>query len=178
MPSKSKSKGSGYEREVAKFLSEHYGENFHRIPNSGAYIGGKNTHRRTQLDESQTKAFRGDINAPDSWVRFNAEAKFYADFAFHQLFTESKQLEEWLDQLITAGDPQDVSILFMKFNRKGSYIAVKANLDWAQCGNYFSYHSSKHGDWIIYSFENFFSNNSQQLKTLSQTKKILLENQS
>lgn len=178
MPSKSKNKGSSYERQVAKYLTEHYGESFHRIPNSGAYIGGKNTHRRNNLDTSQTKSFKGDINAPDTWVHFNAEAKFYADFAFHQLFSESKQLEDWLEQLMTTSDPHDVNILFMKFNRKGSYVAVQANLDWAYSGNYFSYRSSKYGDWMIYSFQNFFTANSINLKSFSQSKSktLLFEN--
>lgn len=179
MPSKSKNKGSSYEREVAKFLTEHYGESFHRIPNSGAYIGGKNTHRRSVLDASQTKSFKGDINAPDTWVHFNAEAKFYADFAFHQLFDNSKQLEEWLDQLMTTSNPGDVNIIFMKFNRKGSYVVVQANRQWEYCGNCFSYRSPKHGDWMIYSFQNFFISNSIKLKSLSQStsKKIsLIEN--
>ena len=38
MPSKSKAKGSSYERELAKFLSEKYNGSFVRVPNSGAYI--------------------------------------------------------------------------------------------------------------------------------------------
>lgn len=175
MPSKSKNKGSGFEREIAKFLSEHYDENFHRIPNSGAYVGGKNTHRRNQLDASQTKSFKGDINAPDNWVYFNAEAKFYSDFAFHQLFTESKQLEEWLEQLVTAGNSDDISILFMKFNRKGRFVAVQSKHQWANTGSYFRYCSTKHGDWMIYELENFFTSNSLTLKKLSQSKEILVE---
>ena len=50
----------------------------------------------------------------ESFTRFNAECKFYGDFGFHQLFEESKQLESWLEQLLTAGDPGDANILFMK----------------------------------------------------------------
>ena len=42
MPSPQKAKGSGFEREIAKYLSEKYGESFIRAPGSGAYIGGKN----------------------------------------------------------------------------------------------------------------------------------------
>ena len=34
MPSKSKAKGSSYERELAKFLSEKYNGSFVRVPNS------------------------------------------------------------------------------------------------------------------------------------------------
>ncbi len=53
MPSPQKAKGSGYEREVAKFLSDLYGESFIRAPGSGAYVGGKN-QARTQFVLLQT----------------------------------------------------------------------------------------------------------------------------
>ena len=46
MPSPQKAKGSGFEREIAKYLSDVYGESFIRAPGSGAYIGGKNQNRR------------------------------------------------------------------------------------------------------------------------------------
>ena len=49
MPSKSKAKGSSYERDLAKFLSEKYNGSFVRVPNSGAYIGGSNFHRACLL---------------------------------------------------------------------------------------------------------------------------------
>ena len=37
--SKSKNKGKTYEREVANFLTELYGESFTRVPYSGAFVG-------------------------------------------------------------------------------------------------------------------------------------------
>ena len=61
MPSKSKAKGSSYERDLAKFLSEKYNGSFVRVPNSGAYIGGSNFHRATNLSEGQVRGFKGDI---------------------------------------------------------------------------------------------------------------------
>jgi Holliday junction resolvase len=51
MPSPQKAKGSGYERDVAKFLTELYGESFIRAPGSGAYVGGKNQVRKEVLHE-------------------------------------------------------------------------------------------------------------------------------
>jgi len=71
MPSKSKIKGSAFEREMAKFLSEKYDESFVRVPNSGAYIGGKNQKRTDVLSEGQIRAFKGDIIPPDDWIYFN-----------------------------------------------------------------------------------------------------------
>ena len=66
MPSKSKAKGSSYERDLAKFLSEKYNGSFVRVPNSGAYIGGSNFHRATNLSEGQVRGFKGDIIPPDN----------------------------------------------------------------------------------------------------------------
>ena len=58
MTSPQKAKGSGFEREVAKFLSDLYGESFIRAPGSGAYIGGKNQHRTTVGPKSGTAVFK------------------------------------------------------------------------------------------------------------------------
>lgn len=168
MSSPSKNKGSGFEREVAKFLSELYDASFVRAPGSGAYTGGSNSHRRQTLQENQVRSFKGDIMPPEEFAKFNAEAKFYADFAFHQLFSESATLENWIDQLMTASDTGDMNILFMKFNRKGRYIAVQSTIPWQQSCNCMRYSSKKWGDWIIYGFEKFFELNSEIVKTLSQ----------
>jgi hypothetical protein len=167
MSSPSKNKGSGFEREVAKFLSELYSASFVRAPGSGAYTGGTNSHRKQTLHETQIRSFKGDIMPPEGFERFNAEAKFYADFAFHQLFTESATIENWIDQLMTAADAGDVNILFMKFNRKGRYVAVQATIPWIQTCNHMKYSSKKHGDWTIFSLETFFNLNSEGVKTLS-----------
>ncbi len=52
MPSKSKNKGSSFERDIARQLSELFGESFIRVTNSGAYIGGKNTTRKDTLSQA------------------------------------------------------------------------------------------------------------------------------
>ena len=49
MPSPQKAKGSGWERDVARFLSGLYGETFIRAPGSGAYVGGVNKSRKEYL---------------------------------------------------------------------------------------------------------------------------------
>lgn len=167
MPSPSKNKGSGFEREVAKFLSETYGESFIRAPGSGAYTGGSNSHRRTVLHENQVRSFKGDIIPGESFPLLNCECKFYGDFGFHQLFTGSAVLASWLQQLMDAADDGDVNILFMKFNRKGRYVAVQASLPWDHSVSYMTYRDDKHGDWMIYSFEKFFEHNTSILKSLS-----------
>ena len=176
MPAPSKNKGSSFERQVAKFLSELYGETFIRAPGSGAYTGGSNSHRKEVLHEGQIRSFKGDIVPGQSFPRFNAEAKFYADFPFHQLFDRCSQLDTWLEQLMTASDPDDFNILFMKFNRKGQFVAVQASpIYWSlDTTCYLRYKSQKYGDWMIYSLEKFFDLNSDTVKKLS-SKQILNE---
>lgn len=180
MPSPSKNKGSGFEREVAKYLSGQCGATFIRAPGSGAYTGGSNSHRRQVLHEGQIRSFKGDIMPPEDFALLNAEAKFYADFPFHQLYGNCLQLETWLDQLMTASDLGDLNVLFMKFNRKGRYVAVQTNLPWELNCNYLCYKSSKYGDWLVYQLETFFTINLSKFKTFSnpKSKPILLENTS
>ena len=167
MPSPQKAKGSGFEREIAKYLSEKYGESFIRAPGSGAYIGGKNQSRTQILHEGQVRSFKGDIVPGQTFTKMNVECKFYADFPFHLLLSgECKVIDAWLAQLMDVADPTDCNILFMKFNRKGRYVAVQSKLTWVT-DNFVYYTSPSNGDWIIMEFDSFFKNNSQLLKTYS-----------
>jgi Holliday junction resolvase len=75
LPSPQKAKGSNWERDVAVYLSNLYGESFIRAPGSGAYIGGSNTHRKEYLDEGQIRTFKGDIVPGKSFARLNIECK-------------------------------------------------------------------------------------------------------
>ena len=169
MSSPQKNKGSGYEREVAKFLSELYGESFIRAPGSGAYVGGKNQARTEILHEGQIRSFKGDIVPGQSFSKMNIECKFYADFPWHLLFSgECKQLDSWLEQLLDVEDDGDTNLLFMKFNRKGQYVAVQGKLTW-KADNCIFYSSKKHGDWVIMEFFSFFQNNKDLLKSYSGT---------
>ena len=167
MPSPQKNKGSGFEREIAKYLSEKYNESFIRAPGSGAYIGGKNQSRTQVLHEGQIRSFKGDIVPGQTFTKMNVECKFYADFPFHLLLSgECKVIDAWLAQLMDVADTDDCNILFMKFNRKGRYIAVQSKLTWVT-DDFLYYTSSKLGDWIIMEFDSFFLNNSQLLKAYS-----------
>ena len=167
MPSPQKAKGSGFEREIAKYLSEKYGESFIRAPGSGAYIGGKNQSRTQILHEGQIRSFKGDIVPGHTFTKMNVECKFYADFPFHLLLSgECKVIDAWLTQLMDVADPEDCNILFMKFNRKGRYVAVQSKLTWVT-DNFVYYTPPKQGDWIIMEFDSFFLNNSQLLKAYS-----------
>jgi len=167
MTSPQKAKGSSFEREVAKFLSETYNESFIRAPGSGAYVGGKNQARKEFLHEGQVRSFKGDIVPGQSFTKFNAECKSYADFPFHQLLTGNcKVFDTWIEQLMAVADEGDCNILFMKFNRKGRYVAVQAKYTWIT--DYFTYYSSPTvGDWIFIEFDHFFKNNKDLFKSYS-----------
>jgi hypothetical protein len=169
MSSPQKNKGSGYEREVAKFLSDLYGESFIRAPGSGAYVGGKNQARTQFLHEGQIRSFKGDIVPGQSFSRMNIECKFYADFPWHLVLTgECKQLDTWLEQLLDVEDEGDLNLLFMKFNRKGQYVAVQGKLTWV-ADNCIFYSSAKHGDWVLMEFTSFFKLNKDLIKSYSGT---------
>jgi hypothetical protein len=167
MPSPQKKKGSSFEREVAKFLSDTYSESFIRAPGSGAYVGGKNQVRKDVLHEGQIRSFKGDIVPGQSFPLFNAECKSYADFPFHLvLLGDCKVLNNWIDQLMTVSEENDLNILFMKFNRKGRFVAVQCGLTWIT-DNFMYYSTKKYGDWLIIEFDDFFKNNKDLLKKYS-----------
>ena len=166
MPSKSKNKGSSFERDIAKRLSDLFGESFIRVTNSGAYIGGKNTARKDTLSEAQIRHSKGDIVPGPSFGRMNAEAKNYADFPFHQLFTGScRQLDGWIEQMLEVADEGDFNILFMKFTRKGTYVVVPHNQNWDPTLSSFTYRSRQQV-WQIFDLEQFLNKNRESIAAL------------
>jgi hypothetical protein len=168
MTSPQKAKGNAWERKVAEHLTALYGEKFIRVPHSGAYIGGQNAQRKEYLHEGQIRSFKGDIVPGQSFPKFNAECKSYKDFPFHQLFQGScKQLDEWIEQTMDVADTGDVNILFMKFNRKGTFVAVHhPDTKSLTLVNHFVYQSPKHGPWAIMEYEQFWDNNTAAVREL------------
>ena len=169
MTSPSKAKGNSFARQTADFLTKLYGEKFIRVPGSGAYIGGKNTQRKQVLHEGQIRNFKGDIVPGESFSKFNAECKSYKDFPFHQLFSGSvKILDSWIDQCMDVADPGDFNILFMKFNRKGTYVAVQAPMSETKLlfVKQFNYGSKNYGHWILMDHEIFWELNADTVKEL------------
>ena len=168
MTSPQKAKGNAWERQVADHLTELYGEKFIRVPGSGAYVGGKNTHRKQFLHEGQIRNFKGDIVPGQSFPKFNAECKSYADFPFHQLYSgEVKILESWLGQLLEVADPGDFSILIMKFNRKGTFVAVQhTDTTSLNFKLHFTYTTEKYGTWSIMDYDIFWELNADAVKHL------------
>ena len=172
MSSKSKNKGKGFEREVCKLLGELYNDNFERVPHSGAFVGGINAVRKSTLTENQIKAFKGDIIPPDHWRFFNCECKNYADFPFHQLLQAKPIpiLEQWIEQTLDAHDEGDIDLLFMKFDRKGIYLAFPKEFRTIfKLDRHIHYNSQNYGSWTITFWQDFqaIPDNISQLESLA-----------
>ena len=131
MPSKSKNKGKSWERDVCNFLSELYNQSFIRVPNSGAFVGGKNEFRKETLSTEQIKLMRGDIVPPLNYPYFVAECKNYAEFPFHQMVHNDsiRLLDEWIGQVQhDCHNENDFWILFIKITRKGTYVVYDTGI--------------------------------------------------
>jgi Holliday junction resolvase len=88
-----KQKGSRFELEIAKLLSEWYGKekSFNRAPSSGMWS--------TVHDSNKVP---GDIVCPDDFP-FVIECKKREGFKFHKLFDEDyKDIREWWDQALES----------------------------------------------------------------------------
>lgn len=160
MASKSKAKGGAWERDVAKFLTELYDSPFMRVPQSGAYTGGQNAHRRQAMTEGQIRHMKGDIVPPDNWNHFNCECKNYASFPFHRLLynVPVPQLEDWLEQIMDAADPGDMNILFMKITRVGKFVAFEVSQPF-ETVRHVEYTDKTGKQWRITEFDSFFELN-------------------
>jgi len=162
MPSAAKQKGNSWERDVAKDLSEVFDENFIRVPNSGAYTGGANSHRLNRLTEDQKRMMDGDIMVPPCMSSFKIECKSYKTFDYHKCFTDNKTLNKWIQQ----AESEDNWFLVIKVTRKGSYILFPTNLShYFRYKNYLRYTNK----YIITSYTDFWKNNATAIRKLNET---------
>jgi Holliday junction resolvase len=126
MANAAKAKGKGFEREVSDLFRKVTGLNFQRVPNSGAFIGGKNVERISTMSNNQIQLSRGDIIPPEEFAGICIECKFHKDFCFHQLFDSSKEVEAWIDQCMIdykRTNGKFFAVIF-KVNRKGMFICT------------------------------------------------------
>lgn len=161
MPSKGKAKGNKFERDIAAHLGTVFNLNFERVPNSGAFIGGKNKFRINQLTESQQLLARGDIIVPEELSHISIECKSYKDFAWSSLFSEAKQLDGWIEQAQC-----DVTYWFLifKVNRCGAKVVFDVqHIDLFNLpGNYMIYKNT-----IITQLQDFFELNKDRVLQLN-----------
>ena len=122
VPSKSKTKGNAAEREVAKILSAWFGEDFKRVPNSGALRWGG------------VSWVYGDLLPPESFPGI-IESKHYAEIDFDGLLrlkaTDHNPLGWWgqvvSDVVRCYGDTGLAlqPVLVFKANRRPRRIALE-----------------------------------------------------
>jgi hypothetical protein len=102
MANASKAKGKTFERKIADFLSEKYGQKFIRVPNSGAFFGGTNSALRADYPARLKSNLAGDLICPPDFI-FVVECKTRKDSASDlvQILAkgESKELDSWLEQV-------------------------------------------------------------------------------
>lgn len=155
MANYNKNKGKSFERELAKHLTAVFGINFNRVPNSGAFTGGKNFGRIAQLTPAQQLLTVGDIIVPETLNFFSFEAKFYKTIPFHTFLTESALLDKWIEQ---AKCPNRFWYLVFKINNQGAFVVFDPNNKFhvpiAFGGNYIFYKG-----YTITKMEGFFESN-------------------
>ena len=162
MPSKTWKK---WERDVANLLKSLYGEHSMRVPNSGAFTGGKNAHRLDEMSEAQKRIFDGDVVTPYSICNWKIECKDYVSFDFHQLWKENRQLDSWIKQV----EDGTLWFLVMKIKRKVKLILFReelfAHLDVGD--NFFRYKA-----YLICNYDGFFEKNKDILIELNNDEKF------
>lgn len=165
MTSKAKAKGNAWELAICKFMGEHLGGHWMRVPNSGAFIGGNNVARKIFMDDGQVRMTKGDIIAPETLPKMNLEAKNYKDIAFHQIIDGTcKQLNDWIEQTETPAEPGDLSLTIFKITRKGSWVVFRESLrDQFELGSYVHYKKSDDLTYIVTDFESFVQANKDKL---------------
>lgn len=156
MPNPQKQKGNRLEREIADHLSGVFGLNFCRVPNSGAFVGGKNAYRKDFLSENQILLATGDIIVPDELKHISLECKSYKKFSFQSLFSSNKLLESWIDQARTSDKKW---FLIFKINRAGSYVVYESKHNWCVPGNSVMHY----GDCSICTLGGFFELNKNEI---------------
>ncbi|RYD65948.1 MAG: hypothetical protein EOP83_06240 [Verrucomicrobiaceae bacterium] len=167
--SKSKNKGSGYERDLCKFLGGVFNGSFIRSANSGAFVGGFNAARKAKLSDTQIRGQKGDLISPDHMPKLVIEAKFYGEFRFHQLIQPGAvpQLDEWIAQCLDASDEHDLWLICFKINLRGSFVVVPSkHAAEFTFGNH-SVYNSEHGRFFVTEMTEFFTTNREAVLRLS-----------
>ena len=155
MPINSKQKGAGYERKVAKKLSEWSGYKFNRTPMSGA------------LHWENDKRVVSDIVPPQNlkWP-FSIEAKcvqYDWDFSFILKGT-STFWEHWKQAKDDASREDMIPMLVFSKNYRDSFVAIQVDVfvklfNKKEKPNYLSTHFGE-DDLVVINFDQFLELNS------------------
>lgn len=162
MANSRKQKGNRGERECCTIFAEEFGGSWIRVPNSGAFVGGKNAQRKNTLSDNQINLTQGDIITPDHMSNLVIEVKNHKDFPFHQLMqnTDVIILDNWIQQTLDVIEEHNFWMICFKINRKGWFIAVPS-LDW-------KLHSyAKYKDYYVTNMNDFIKDNKDKILELS-----------
>ena len=119
MANAQKEKGKRWERDCADALTEAFGENFMRVPNSGAFTGGKNVFRMERMSQNQISASRGDIVPPDSFPHLIVECKHVKPGTVADLMQgPAAKIDQWWAQANADARPGDLAVLLVKEDRR------------------------------------------------------------
>lgn len=114
---KSKTKGSTYERTIAKHLTVWWGATFSRVPASG----GLHWH-------SSMNAFGDIIAPPEAGFPFVIECKKREEWTLDNLFLNNKEIKLWWEQVVhDADESQRVPMLIFSRNRAEDFVMLPYN---------------------------------------------------
>ena len=124
--SKAKNKGNNFERLVAQDLTDIFNLPFSRTFGSGAFLGGKNFHRRAGVSKAVQNASLGDISCPaeHGW-NFIIECESYADINFNGIIQGyCDKLSGWIGEVRYDAEDKPNHMVCFKINRAGVYLAI------------------------------------------------------
>ena len=123
----SKKKGNRWELQLTKILGEIFGDEFRRVPMSGAFCGGINRFRNQSVNQDAKNALTGDLIVP-TWFPFSVEAKNYEDSPkMHNLLSiGDKDLDKWIEQAKEESkmSKRDWIVIFNITSKRRSFVAV------------------------------------------------------
>lgn len=132
----SKSKGSGFENNVAKKLSAALAPlKFIRTQGSGARVGGKNFSTLGQMfGEEALKLFVGDVvpvNEKEAGViwQHSLELKFYkTQDPFTSLVSGTANIYKWMEESVTdAVKINKTPLIIFKWNNTPIYVGIRTS---------------------------------------------------
>jgi Holliday junction resolvase len=155
MSNRNKEKGKSFERDVCDVLHSVFGLNFQRVPNSGAFIGGKNVVRMDQMSDNQIQLMRGDIIPPKELPNLVIECKARKDFPFHLLFSDVKDVNDWIDQVEIDYNKnmKGIYLVVFKVNNRGSYVIWNNDLFKMTCTDNALGYQYKKVHYVVHRFD-------------------------
>jgi len=166
--SRSNTKGSDFERKIAKIFSntfkEHTGveQAFTRnLGGSGAWFGGKNAHRANKVDEKDLNT--GDIVCPMDF-KFTIECKHYktAPTLPSVLKGPIAQWDKWIGQVSSDANASGRdAMLIMKYNLSPISVVIteqSANEHFPTVPHTLRYTSKSGKVWMLYKLDELIIN--------------------